>query len=190
MRKIWTAALLVCVTACSHAHYVWVKDLPPEQAGRSIGPGDVLEVQVYGDEKLSTKGKVLGDGTLAMPLLGSVMVAGKTPDRVARWLESALAQYVKAPAVTVLLQESQVSVAVIGEVKEAGVIALDSPATVLQALAKAGGLTEFADSSGIYVLRPEGDKTQRIRFEYASLVEAEPAATRFRLKTGDTVVVE
>lgn len=190
MRSTWTAALLVCVAACSHAPYVWVHDLPPQQAARSIGPGDVLEVQVYGDEKLSTKGKVLGDGTLAMPLLGSVAVAGKTPDGLARWLESALQQYVKAPSVTVMLEESQVSVAVIGEVKEAGVIALDAPATVLQALAKAGGLTEFADTSSIFVLRPQGDKTQRIRFEYAALIEAEPAATRFRLKTGDTVVVE
>jgi polysaccharide export outer membrane protein len=167
-----------------------VQDLPPTQASRTIGPGDSLEVQVYGDENMSTKGKVLGDGTLAMPMLGSVVVAGKTPEQVARWLESALQQYVKAPSVTVLLQESQVSVAVIGEVKQAGVNALDSPATVLQALAKAGGLTEFADESGIYVLRPQGDKTQRIRFKYASLIEADPSATRFRLKSGDTVVVE
>lgn len=188
--RFYTVALVVCLAGCSHGSYVWVQDLPPAQSGRTIGPGDVLEIQVYGDEKLSTKGKVLGDGTLAMPLLGSVSVAGRTQDQVARWLENALQQYVKAPAVTVMLEESQVSVAVIGEVKEAGVIALDSPATVLQALAKAGGLTEFADSSGIYVLRPEGDKTQRIRFKYASLIEAEPSAARFRLKPGDTVVVE
>jgi polysaccharide export outer membrane protein len=188
--RSWTAALLVCVAACSRAPYVWVRDLPPGQAGRSIGPGDVLEVQVYGDEKLSTKGKVLGDGTLAMPLLGSVGVAGKSPEQVARSIESALQRYVQAPSVTVMLQESQVSVAVIGEVKQAGMIELDSPATVLQALAKAGGLTEFADSSGIFVLRPQGDKTQRIRFTYAALIEAEPSATGFRLRTGDTVVVE
>lgn len=81
------------------------------------------------------------------------------------------------------------SVAVIGEAKQAGMIALEPPATVLQALAKAGGMTEFANSANIFVLR-SGDKVQRIRFKYSALVEAEPAATRFHLRTGDSVVVE
>jgi polysaccharide export outer membrane protein len=70
------------------------------------------------------------------------------------------------------------------------VVVLDAPATVLHALAKAGGMTEFADGSCIFVLRPAGDKVQRIRFKYSALVEAEPSAIRFHLKTGDTLVVE
>jgi polysaccharide export outer membrane protein len=191
LRATLHIALLLCAASCAgRAPYVWVHDLPQGQDVPTIGPGDVLDVQVYGDDKLSTKSRVLGDGTLPMPLLGSIAVAGKKPKEVATLLEGALAQYVKAPAVTVMIEESQVSVAVIGEVKTPGVIPLDSPATVLQALAKAGGLTEFADSSGIFVLRPTGDKVQRIRFEYADLINAEPSAVRFRLRAGDTLVVE
>jgi polysaccharide export outer membrane protein len=186
--------LLLCVAGCHSAPYVWVHDLPPQvqtHAGRNtIGPGDTLEVLVYGDEKVSTKGRVLGDGTLVMPLLGPVSVVGKTPEEVSSQLESALQRYVKVPEVTVMLQESQVTVAVIGEVKQAGVLALESPATVIQALAKAGGLTDFADRSSIFVLRRMGEKTQRIRFEYSALVDAEPAATHFHLQTGDALVVQ
>lgn len=190
LRTALGIALLICAAGCARAPYVWVHDLPQGQDVPTIGPGDVLDIQVYGDDKLSTRGKVLGDGTLPMPLLGSIAVAGRKPKDVASYLERALEQYVKAPSVTVMIQESQVSVAVIGEVKQPGVIPLDSPATVLQALAKAGGLTDFADSSGIFVLRPAGDKTQRIRFTYAALIDAEPSAVRFRLRAGDTLVVE
>lgn len=188
-------ALLLSAAGCRSAPYVWVHDLPPEPQTPGvrklvIGPGDMLDIRVGGDEKMSTRGRVIGDGTLVMPLLGPVVVTGKKPEELASSLETALKRYINVPAVTVLIDESQLSVAVIGEVKQAGVVALESPATVIQALAKAGGMTEFADRSSIFVLRPTGDKIQRIRFKYSALVEAEPSATRFRLKTGDALVVE
>ena len=82
------------------------------------------------------------------------------------------------------------TVSVVGEVKSVGIIDLDSPANVLQALAKVGGLTEFADKSSIYVLRTNAGATRRIRFDYSALVEADPLAIRFHLKTGDVIVVE
>src|SRR5689334_6200463 len=57
LMRLHIVALVVCLTACSHGSYVWVQDLPPAQASRTIGAGDSLEVQVYGDENMSTKGK-------------------------------------------------------------------------------------------------------------------------------------
>jgi polysaccharide export outer membrane protein len=188
------AALSLCTAGCRSAPYVWVHDLPVETQTRDdrnvIGPGDMVEIRVNGDEKVSTRGRVLGDGTLVMPLLGSVAIAGKRPEEAASSVEAALKRYIHVPEVTVLLQESQVSVAVIGEVKQAGVVVMEAPATVIQALAKAGGMTEFADRSSLFVLRPTGNKLQRIRFKYSALVEGEPSAARFHLKTGDTLVVE
>lgn len=185
---------LLWLSACHSAPFVWVHDLPPQQRTQgdrnTIGRGDTIEIRVYGDDKASTRGRVLGDGTIVMPLLGPVVVAGKKPEDLANELDAALKRYISIPQVTVMIQETQVSVAVIGEVKQTGVIALDAPATVLQALAKAGGMTEFADTSKIFVLRPIGNRTQRIRFTYAALVEAQPAAVGFRLITGDTLVVQ
>ena len=199
MNKRCIGALLSCVllvaSSCgSSGRYVWVQDRRPEPARTStrtlIAPGDVIEVQVYGDETMSTKGRVLGDGTLTVPVLGPVQVVGKRPEELAVTLEEALKRYIQAPKVTVMIQESLVSVSVIGEVKAVGVVDLVAPATVLEALAKAGGLTEFADSSGIFVLRNSGKEVERIRFKYSALVHAEPAAAAFQLKTDDVVVVE
>jgi polysaccharide export outer membrane protein len=155
-----------------------------------IGVGDLIAVDVLGDEKMSGQWHVLPDGTLTLPLLGPVQAVGKTSQDLARDLEVQLKQLITLPKVSVFIQESQISVSVIGEVKQAGAVSLATPATVLQALAKAGGLTEFADTSGIYVLRTDNGKTQRIRFKYSALIDAEPAASSFMLRTGDVLVVE
>lgn len=192
-------AVLVCVlfgaAACSSTgKYVWVHERSPaplsDGARTLIGPGDLIEVQVYGDEQGSTTGRVLADGTITVPLLGSVNVAGQRPEELAASLEKQLARFITVPKVTVLIRESLIAVSVIGEVREPGVHELVAPATMLEMLAKAGGLTEFADSSGIFVLRKQGENTERIRFTYSDLVQAEPAASRFHLQTGDVLVVE
>lgn len=179
---------------CSSAPYVWVHELPrdtPAAAKRTvIGTGDDVEIRVLGDESASTRGRVLPDGTLTMPLLGSIQVVGQKPETLATTLEGQLQRWVKVPQVTVIIHESVISVAVLGEVREPGVIDLVPPATVLRALAAAGGVTEFADLSGLYVLRKQDQRTLRIRFTYDALVEARPAASRFQLEAGDVLVVE
>jgi polysaccharide export outer membrane protein len=187
-------ALLGAAGCGPGGRYVWVAQRPPEPVSASartvIAPGDVLAVQVYGDETMSTEGRVLGDGTLTVPVLGPVQVAGKRPEELAASLEQQLVRYIQAPKVTVMIKESVVSVAVLGEVNAPGVVDLAAPASVLEALAKAGGITEFADSSSIFVLRNRAKDVERIRFTYSALVQGEPAAAGFRLKTDDTVVVE
>jgi polysaccharide biosynthesis/export protein len=191
---VLASALLGAAGCGSTGRYVWVDQRPPEPAnsgGRTlIGAGDLIEVQVYGDENMSTEGRVLADGTITVPVLGPVQVAGKRSEELAASLEEQLKRYISVPEVTVIIKESLVSVSVIGEVRQAGTVQLAAPVSVLEALAAAGGMTEFADSSGIFVLRDRGEKTERIRFEYSALVQAEPAASRFQLKTGDVVVVE
>lgn len=185
---------LLCGAGCSSAPYIWVHELPRDglsAPGRTVvGPGDDLEIHVLGDESASTRGRVLPDGTITMPLLGPVNVVGKTPEALAASLEQQLQRWVKVPEVTVTIHESVVSVAVIGEVRQPGVIPLAPPATVLRALAAAGGATEFADLSSIFVLRDHDQRPLRIRFTYDALVEGVPAATRFQLKAGDVLVVE
>jgi polysaccharide export outer membrane protein len=189
------AGLWLAAAGCSAGgHYVWVHERPPDpvkpQSRIVIGPGDLIEIQMIGDESTPTTARVLRDGTLTVPLLGPVPVAGKTSDELAASLEQQLKRYVTVPKVVVFIRESVTSVAVIGEVRQAGVMEMPAPASVLETLAKAGGLTEYADPSAIFVLRTQGGKTERIRFSYAALIEAEPAATRFQLKTGDVVVVQ
>lgn len=200
MRRV--VAISLCMTigplvcACRTAPFIWVNQYATEPVREGAGSpliisaGDIIDVRVFGQEAMSTKGEVRADGTLAMPLLGSVAVAGRRPEEVSASLKQRLLPYINAPEVTVTIQESRVLVSVVGEVKTVGVVELRPPATVLQALARSGGLTDFADRSGIYVLRTTRGATVRIRFRYAMLTEANPVATSFRLQTGDVVVVE
>lgn len=189
-------SLLVPLTAAacrSSAPYTWVQRVPRDNTPatvQTISSGDLLDVRVFGQPDVSVKGVVRPDGTLTMPLLGQVSVAGQKPEVAAQLLEQRLTQFVIKPEVTVVIEQSRVSVAVIGEIKTPGLIDLDSPATVLEALAKSGGMTEFADEDSIYVLRKNGQVTQRIRFTYSALIGADPAAIGFHLKHGDVIVVE
>lgn len=192
-RALLACALLGAAAACGPSgKYVRVDQRPPDPDEQrvSIGAGDLIEVHIYGDEQSSTTGRVLDDGTLTMPLLGPVKVAGQRPEDLAAHLTQQLKQFIASPNVTVVIRESVVSVSVIGEVKAAQTVKLVAPAGVLEALAEAGGLTEFADHSCIFVLRKQGKTTERIRFSYEELVEAEPAASAFQLKTGDVLVVD
>ena len=190
------AALLLSAAACAKpGPYIWVTQLPRDQLDlrvvTTISPGDVVDVRVFGQENMSAKGQVRLDGTLTLPLLGAVQVAGQRPEDLAKQLKQRLTQYIVAPEVTVVIELSRVNVGVIGEVRTPGIYELDSPATVLSALAKAGGMTEFADDEGIYVLRQfTRGKVRRIRFTYKALIDANEAAIGFVLKMGDTVVIE
>jgi polysaccharide biosynthesis/export protein len=196
LRALGVALLSIVAVGCRSAPFVWVSDYASEPVREGAGspltisPGDIVDIRVFGQEAMSIKAEVRADGTLAMPLLGSVSVAGRRPEEVAGSLKQRLLPYINTPEVTVVIEESRTIVSVVGEVNSVGVVELKPPATLLQAIAKSGGLTEFADRSGIFVLRNTRGSTIRIRFKYTSLIEANPIATSFRLQTGDVVVVE
>jgi polysaccharide export outer membrane protein len=173
--------------------FVWPSQLPAnEAAGDSayfIGPGDVVSVKVYGQDGMSTHGKVRSDGKISVPFLGDVNVAGKTPATLAKEMETGLKSYVTTPNVTVSVDEFQpITVSVIGEVAHPGTVAIDRNTGLLQVLANAGGLTENANRDGIYLLRG-APVPRRIRFTY-ELLTRDLSLAAFRLHAGDIVVVE
>ena len=194
-REAVSVALLMLVAGCGHVGpFVWVDSLgtpPVAQTEEYVfGPGDLLSIEVWEQEKMSTTGRVRADGKISFPLLHDVAVAGKTPGAVARDLEEALKPYVVAPRVTVVLDEPKpLSVSVLGQVGRPGTYVMDRGAGVAQSLAAAGGLSPFAHKDRIFVLRQAGQDQQRIRFRYESLMVPGPAA-RFRIQVGDVVVVE
>ena len=96
---------------------------------------------------------------------------------------------VVVPTVTITLEaEAELKVSVTGEVKQAGVFTLDHNASVLHALAAAGGLSDFADGDKVFVVRRP--LPQRIHFNYADLRAGDPKSVGFTLQPGDVVVVE
>lgn len=188
-------ALALCAACSSGGRFIWYTALPRAEWGSPppeyvIGVGDSLSVRVYEQEGVSGNLKVRSDGRVTVPLIGEVVAAGKHPSAFARELEGQLKRFIVSPRVTVSVESSQpVSITVLGEVKSGGTMQLDPPPLLLQALARAGGLTEFADDERVFVIRQQ-PVFRRIRFTYEAVVNNENGAAGFPLRTGDVVVVE
>lgn len=138
-----------------------------------LGPGDEIGITVYGYDEMAVQKVVLSDGTILMPLLNSVRVAGLTPDQLALQLERDLNNYLVEPDVSVsLLTLRPVEVTVTGEVQRPGPVRLrglinsqqgggnqpeDAIPSLSTALVRAGGITRYADLRGIELRRFDGN---------------------------------
>jgi polysaccharide biosynthesis/export protein len=194
------AALALCLapSACRHSgNYVWVDEYRGASAaaadGYAVGPGDVLSVRVLGHEEMSSRVKVRSDGRISLPFLDDLDVSGESPAGLAERLRRQFKEFVNNPVVTVTLEEQRpFTVSITGEVTRPGVYPLEAPVGVLQAIASAGGLSQFAHEDQIYVLRRliENAPPVRIRFKYEALAHAEGHSGTFFLQRNDLVVVE
>ena len=137
-----------------------------EKAGTTadyrLAPGDKLRIDVYKDAQLSQSLQIRPDGKITLPLVGDVAAAGRTPMELRDAIGAALKDFITNPVVTVIVTEATPPpvpvVYVTGEVNKPGALSLTiGPMSVLQALAMAGGLTDFADRKDIRILR-RGDK--------------------------------
>lgn len=190
----WVFAVILAVPACaSTGPFVWVDSLPPSQVSSTEGviiqDGDTVNVRVFNQEPLSTHEKVRPDGKITIPVVGEIMARGKKPAQLATEIQERLKAVIVAPNVTVTLDAgAELKVSVVGEVKNSGVFQLDHGANVLHALAAAGGLSDYADSDKIFVVRRS--LPQRVRFKYNDLRSADPKSIGFSLQAGDVIVVE
>ena len=167
---------------------------PAEQvlaADYQIGPEDKLEVLVWNNDKLSRTVAVRPDGRISLPLLNDVMAAGLTPLQLRETLTKGFSRYTQEPEVSVIVSEiHSLKIAVVGMVKTPGRFELKSRATVLDALAMAGGLVDFAKSDRIVVFRPNGrGGSSPIGFDYRRLLTDLDAQQNFVLQPGDIIVV-
>src|SRR5881409_641347 len=158
-----------------------------------IGADDTLHIDVWKEPDLTATLPVRPDGMISLPLLNDVQAAGLTPMQLAASITEKLAEYIPTPEVSVIVREvHSFKVSVIGEVKRPGRHELKSRATVLDALAMAEGLGEFASRGRIVILRPDGNALKRIPFNYNKVVSANGAngeLENFLLQPGDIVVV-
>jgi polysaccharide export outer membrane protein len=193
---VGAAALLLAGCPSSNGPFVWAQDYAVTPTGAegayTIGVGDMLNVQVYDNDKLSTRARVRADGKISVPLISDVSVEGKSPNQLAREIEQTLKtqNLVLSPRVNVVVEEvPPIKVSVLGAVSRAGTYSVDRGSGLAEVLASAGGLTEFAHKDQIYVLRKTPEPV-RIRFTFESLVNGPSAAAAFRLQNGDVVVAK
>ena len=153
-----------------------------------LGTGDKLRIEVYKDPQLSQAAQIRPDGKITLPLLGDLEASGRTPLELRDSIARQLKEYMTNPVVTVIVVEASGATAyVMGEVNHPGAVTLQGgQLTVLQALAIAGGLKDFANTKNIRILRRSPVGVQTITFNYK---EAIRGAVPVYLRAGDTVVV-
>jgi polysaccharide export outer membrane protein len=161
--------------------------LPP---GYVIGPDDVLAILFWGEKEMSAEVTVRPDGKVSLPLLNDLHAAGLTPNDFRTVVAEAARKFVESPNPTVMVKTiNSRKVYITGQVEKPGPYPLNSSTTVLQLLALAGGVKEFARSKNIAVLRIEGSKQLVLRFNYQEVQFGKNLDQNIELKPGDTVVV-
>ena len=155
-----------------------------------IGCGDTLTIQVWREPNLSGNFTVRPDGKITFPLLNDIKADGFTPLQLKKVIETGLAKYISTPVVTVVVSSANSkNIFVLGKVNNPGKYPLTGPTTVLQALAQAGGLAEWAKGDDIVILRNENGKQVKIEFDYDDVSRGKHLEQNILLKPGDTIVV-
>ncbi len=187
MRRMMFLVSLAALACASTSKGERVVTQPPSEY--RIGREDVLEIVVWREPELTRMMPVRPDGFIALPLVGEVRAAGKTPSELRQELAKAFGPYVKDASVAVLVREiNGPRFSVMGEVVHAGTFPLRGAMSVTQALATAGGLGEFAGNDVVWIRqRPDG-KTERVKLSVKELVQGETEGALW-LAAGDVLYV-
>jgi polysaccharide export outer membrane protein len=155
-----------------------------------IGPGDKLSVLYWDDAKMSADVVVRPDGMISLPLLNDVRAAGLTPDQLRATVTKGATAFVEGPNVQVIVREIvSRRVFITGMVASPAHYPLVGPTNVIQLIAMAGGLQEYANKKNIRIIREENGQQRSYRFNYNDVLEGKNLAQNIDLKPGDTVLV-
>ncbi len=182
---------LVVILSLYASYGITAEVIEPEQY--KINSGDVLSVHVWNEDNVSQKEVLVRpDGRISIPIVGEVVVAGKSIAAVKDELSSRLSSIlIDKPVVTVsIMQLSGNTVFVLGKVMRPGQFVILGKLDVTQALALAGGTTTFAKESDIKVLRRDQDGTQKaISFNYGKIENGKNLEDNILIQSGDVVIV-
>lgn len=160
-------------------------------AGYLIGPEDVLSIVFWRDKDMSADVVVRPDGKISLPLLNEVQAAGLTPEQLRAQLTEAASKFVTEPTASVVVKEIHSrKVFITGNIAKPGTYPLIGEMNVLQLIALAGGLQEYADSKNISIMRNnEAGHSQAFKFNYKDVTKQKHTEQNILLRPGDTVIV-
>jgi len=200
-RALTAASLVLLVAAHATAAQAPRADRPADRtttapaavtppADYVIGPEDVLSIVFWREQDMSADALVRPDGRITLPLLNDVEVAGLTPDQVRLRVIDGAKRFIEEPNATVIVKQiNSRKVYITGNVERPGTFPLLKATSVLQLIALAGGLKEFAKAGDIVVVRSEGTSQVSYNFNYDDLKSRKNLAQNILLKPGDTVIV-
>ena len=197
-------ALVIALPAAAQTQPPAAQSVPPAAAAASapratdpvvpsdyvIGADDVLSIVYWKDKDMSSDAQVRPDGRIALPLINEIQAAGLTPEQLRQKLTEESKKYMEDANITVVVRQINSRKAFItGEVNKPGPYPLTSPTSVMQLIAMAGGLREYANGKRIVIMRTENGKPVSLPFNYKDVVGGKNLQQNIQLKPGDTVVV-
>lgn len=156
-----------------------------------IGPDDLLSIVIWRDQQLSGDVLVRPDGKISLPLIDEIQAAGLTPRQLRDRIVTEARRFVSEPIATVTVRQvNSRKVYITGLVAKPGQYPLAAGMTVLQLIATAGGLLDYAKANDIRVVRTdEAGQRAILRFDYEQATKDKSPTQHVELKPGDTVVV-
>lgn len=201
-RAICAAALVLFTGLAPQARQAAVspangtKPAPPMVAGVTppadyvIGPEDVLAIVFWRDKDMTTEVTVRPDGRITLPLINEMQASGLTPEQLRVQVQQVAAKFVEDPTVSIVVKTiNSRKVFITGMVAKPGPYPLTGPTTVVQLIAMAGGLHEYADSKNISIMRTENGRQESLRFNYNDVRKRKNLQQNIELRPGDTIIV-
>jgi len=187
---------ILCLAACGST-LPSPDSSPPASASETgeylIGPGDTLEVFVWGQPDLSVTVPVRPDGRVSTPLVDDLVAVGKTPTQLATEMQEILSEYLRSPEVNVIVQDfvgtpgSQIRV--LGQVMKPGSVPFREQMTLLDVIIEAGGLTPFAAGNRGRLVRVVDGSSKEFRVKVADLVNKGRIEENVAMRPGDIVII-
>lgn len=193
-RWVQIAAICLFVAGCAASKPdAETLPVPEEEYEYIIGPGDNLTIFVWRNPELTRDVPVRPDGKISVPLVENLSAAGKTPSELAREIEEVLGTYIKEPLVTVIIDGFQgvfsTQVRVVGEATEPRSLPYEDNMTLLDAMIRVGGLTEFANGNKATVVRQVNGESHSAIVRIEDLLEDGDISANVALAPGDIIII-
>lgn len=158
-----------------------------------IGPGDSLEMFVWGNPEISRSVAVRPDGKISFPLVEELPASGKTSYQLAREIEKELAKYIRDPLVTVILGAGlgpySEQIRVIGQATKPQAVAYKENMTLLDLMIQVGGLGQYAAGNRASIIRNVNGTQQEFRVRIEDLIEDADISANINVLPGDILII-
>ncbi len=190
MRRSLCGALLVVLILAGFSKILYAQDEGEPRRPYTVLAGDVLQISVWKEPELQLEVLVRPDSAFSFPLAGDISTEGLSVVALQAELTKRLSRYISTPVVTVSVTAVLGNkVYVIGQVSKPGEFVVNPQVDVMQALSMAGGLTPFAATNDIKILRRTGSRQIALSFKYNDVLKGRHLEQNIMLQSGDIVVV-
>jgi polysaccharide biosynthesis/export protein len=193
VRIVLSAALALTATALSAEAQAVRPQFTVEVAVADdyvIGPEDQLSILFFQNRDMSADVVVRPDGKIALPLINELMASGLTPEQLREKVSIEAKRFIQEPNPTVVIRQiNSRKVFITGAVEKPGTYGLNGPTSVLQLIATAAGLKEYADTKHIAIIRTERGRQTSYPFNYDRVIARKNMEQNIQLRPGDTVIV-